>query len=257
MLTEKKYGTYVLPRDNLVSVLHQHVKEHYAESIHLHYEHDTQPFHDSEDTDDSKVRIQVSDLSSDDQQDQVMESDLVVACDGAARTFVREFEVEDRNNNNKDPISIVRFQDNNQRVFKSIHFRLPPEWQWNLNYAVRSKNSRLIFDALPVNLEGDYVGILLFRSDDEMANQVEPDAFRRYLERDIPQFSDFISSQEIEKAARAKSSRLPMFRYVTPRLHHGENCVILGDSAKTVKPYFGLGCNSALEDVKVCFGLLS
>jgi kynurenine 3-monooxygenase len=44
---------------------------------------------------------------------------------------------------------------------------------------------------------------------------------------------------------------LPGFRYAGPRLHQGKRCVILGDSAPTVKPYFGLGANSALEDVKI------
>ncbi|CAJ1950572.1 unnamed protein product [Cylindrotheca closterium] len=253
MLTDKKYGTYVLPRDKLVSVLHQHVQEEYSDSIHLHYEHDVRPIMDttSTDDDDSNVRIQVSNLDTD--KIKIKDSDLVVACDGAARTFVRYFEAQDKKNKDKqDPISIVRFEDNNQRVFKSIHFQLPSDWERNLNYAVRSENSRVIFDALPVNLEGDYVGILLFRANDEMAEeQVDPQVFRQFLQQEIPQFSDFITAIESKKAARSKSSILPMFRYVTPRLHHGKNCVILGDSAKTVKPYFGLGCNSALEDVRI------
>jgi len=34
-------------------------------------------------------------------------------------------------------------------------------------------------------------------------------------------------------------------------LHQGDRTVILGDCAHTVKPYFGLGANSALEDVSI------
>ena len=50
-------------------------------------------------------------------------------------------------------------------------------------------------------------------------------------------------------------SNLPSFRYVGPRLHRGASTVLLGDAIHTVKPYFGLGANSALEDVIVlCVG---
>ena len=40
-----------------------------------------------------------------------------------------------------------------------------------------------------------------------------------------------------------------MFRYVGPVLHYGDSTVLLGDAIHTVKPYFGLGVNSAFEDV--------
>ena len=47
------------------------------------------------------------------------------------------------------------------------------------------------------------------------------------------------------------SSRLPNFRYAGPRLHRGGSTVLLGDAIHSVKPYFGLGVNSAFEDVAV------
>ena len=50
------------------------------------------------------------------------------------------------------------------------------------------------------------------------------------------------------RVAKKPPSRLPSFRYVGPKLHHGK-VVLLGDCIHTVKPYFGLGANSALEDV--------
>ena len=52
------------------------------------------------------------------------------------------------------------------------------------------------------------------------------------------------------KAVAAKPpSNIPRFRYVGPALHQGGSTVLLGDAIHTVKPYFGLGANSALEDV--------
>ena len=44
-------------------------------------------------------------------------------------------------------------------------------------------------------------------------------------------------------------SRLPVFRFAGPRLHRGASTVVLGDAVHSVKPYFGLGVNSAFEDV--------
>ena len=46
-------------------------------------------------------------------------------------------------------------------------------------------------------------------------------------------------------------SSLPVFRYVGPRLHRGGTTALIGDAVHTVKPYFGLGVNSAFEDVQV------
>ena len=120
-----------------------------------------------------------------------------------------------------------------------------------MNYAVRT--DRVIFDALPANPLGDYVGVLLLNKDDEFAQpQVDPQLFEIFLKEQIPQFIDYLNSTTLAKVAARPASTLPMFRYVTPRLYgcHGR-IVLLGDCAHTVKPYFGMGANSALEDVKL------
>jgi 2-polyprenyl-6-methoxyphenol hydroxylase-like FAD-dependent oxidoreductase len=80
---------------------------------------------------------------------------------------------------------------------------------------------------------------------------VDPNAFSDFLNQFIPQFSSLLDDETIANVAKSAPSFLPAFRYVKPRLHQGKRTVLLGDCAHTVKPYFGMGANSALEDVKV------
>ncbi|CAM9651356.1 unnamed protein product, partial [Phaeothamnion confervicola] len=65
------------------------------------------------------------------------------------------------------------------------------------------------------------------------------------------QFVECIDEGEYAQFAARKPSALPGFCYSGPILNRGAGAVLLGDSIHLVKPYFGLGANSALEDVTV------
>jgi len=107
-------------------------------------------------------------------------------------------------------------------------------------------------DALPANREGSYCGVLLLKEDDPMAQAgVEPETLRGFLNEKLPQFSAFLDDEVVAQVAKKPPSFLPSFRFVGPRLNQGDHTLILGDCAHTVKPYFGLGANSALEDVAI------
>jgi 2-polyprenyl-6-methoxyphenol hydroxylase-like FAD-dependent oxidoreductase len=87
---------------------------------------------------------------------------------------------------------------------------------------------------------------------DELAQEnSDPKMLREVFDEVLPQFSVLLDDKMIEGVAKKPPSLLPSFRYASPRLHHGDRTVILGDAIHTVKPYFGLGANSALEDVQV------
>jgi flavin-dependent dehydrogenase len=61
----------------------------------------------------------------------------------------------------------------------------------------------------------------------------------------------WIKDEDIESMANSKFFGLPSFGYVDKSLNMGGQGALLGDAIHTVKPYFGLGVNSAWEDVKV------
>jgi kynurenine 3-monooxygenase len=254
ILTERKYTTQVLPRDKLVSVLHQHIIDQQNNQtnydnpcIRLHYGYDVRPVSLEGD----RVLVEIAKLG-DITEWKPLTASLVIAADGSARSFANRMQ-EDDAKGVSSPFSVVRFQDDNPRVYKSIPFLIPSDsWRRDLNYAVRSKGSRVTFDALPANDRGDYLGILLLSKDDEMAREnVDPLVFREFLDEVIPQFSHMLNDETVANTAQSPASALPTFRYVTPRLHQGKRTVLLGDCAHTVKPYFGMGANTALEDVKV------
>jgi len=88
------------------------------------------------------------------------------------------------------------------------------------------------------------------KPDDELAKEnVELYKLRSFFEKEFPQFSTLIDDDEMKRVATKSASALPSFRYSGPRLTMKRRTVVLGDAAHTVKPYFGLGANSAMEDI--------
>lgn len=150
------------------------------------------------------------------------------------------------------PFKVTRYEDDNRRVYKTIPMKIPEGWRPDLNYSARSAGGGMNIDALPANREGNYCGVLLLKEDDPMAQpDTDPKELRAFMDKLLPQFSTFLDDDVVTQVAKKPPSYLPSFRYVGPRLNQGDHTLILGDCAHTVKPYFGLGANSALEDVSI------
>eukprot|EP00557_Chaetoceros_sp_GSL56_P003064 CAMPEP_0176491560 /NCGR_PEP_ID=MMETSP0200_2-20121128/8499_1 /TAXON_ID=947934 /ORGANISM="Chaetoceros sp., Strain GSL56" /LENGTH=550 /DNA_ID=CAMNT_0017889001 /DNA_START=214 /DNA_END=1866 /DNA_ORIENTATION=- len=205
---------------------------------------------------------ETSELCDVDTDSFVIASNLVIAADGTARTVANEMEKNDKDrweNLNvfqkllaEKPFKIRRYIDDNRRVYKTVPMKIPAEWRPDLNYSARTKNGRINYDALPADRNGNYCGVLLVKEGDEFAaSDTDPVKFRALLDESLPQFSKLLDDETVAAIAKKPVSFLPSFRYAGPRLHQGERTLILGDCAHTVKPYFGLGANSALEDVKI------
>jgi len=273
--------TEVLPRDKLVGVMHDHIKENYAGKIELNYGYEVTPVDFAADGNE-KVRMSVSKCdttvrnnplsvgTSNDEDDTTCDVDdaffltanMVVAADGTSRTVANEMERNDKERWEglnvvqrlfaEKPFSIKRYEDDNRRVYKTIPMKIPSDWRPDLNYSARTKDGRINYDALPADRNGNYCGVLLVKEDDELANpNSDPVKLRALLDDSLPQFSTLLDDETVEDIAKKPVSYLPSFRYAGPRLNQGDRTLILGDCAHTVKPYFGLGANSALDDVVV------
>jgi kynurenine 3-monooxygenase len=277
---EKKNSTHVLPRDKLVSVLHKHIRDNFADRIQLNYGYEVHPV-DFDHLDGTAVLFQVvkcatgetatgqqqqaddTVCSVDDSVQLISTTGLLLAADGTVRTVANCMEMQDKKRRAAmnpirrvlfpgDPFfRVQRYKDDNQRIYKTIPIKLPDDWRHDLNYSARSK-SGATFDALPADKKGSYCGILLLKTNHPLAQAgTDPAALRQLLDESFPSLSALIDNETVAAVAQKPVSYLPGFRYAGPRLHQGKRCVILGDSAHTVKPYFGLGANSALEDVKI------
>ena len=197
----------------------------------------------------------------------VLTTNLLIGADGTSRTIANQMQEDDKVERTAmnpiqrlfagKPFTVTRYKDDNQRVYKSVPFNVPKGWRPDLNYSARTEGSRVTLEALPADRAGSYCGILLMRADDSLAApNADPVEFRRFFREELPQFNDLVDDETMASIAKKPPSFLPGFRYVSPRLNQDDRTVLLGDCAHTVKPYFGLGCNSALEDVVVSFSSL-
>mmetsp|Transcript_14518 Transcript_14518/g.20493 ORF Transcript_14518/g.20493 Transcript_14518/m.20493 type:complete len:636 (-) Transcript_14518:149-2056(-) len=286
---KKDVVSRVLPRDKLVGVLYHHILENYAHAnIDLLYGYQVDPisFESAQDGVEDCVTVQISKCediltkenaadgdktyAASQESDQLCDVDsftlsttkLLIGADGSARTVANAMERMDEDRISKinpllrpfaqKPFKVTRFVDDNPRVYKSVPIKLPSDWPADLNYSARSRESRITLEALPSDDQGNLCALLLMKPDDELAKaNVDPAKLRTFFDEEFPQFGALIDDDEMARVAIKDASALPAFRYAGPRLNLGRRTLILGDAAHTVKPYYGLGANSALEDVQM------
>ena len=175
--TERKFSTQVLPRDKLVSAMHQHIvqgqgKADKFSNLQLQYGCKVEPLQiDGTDDDNLQIVVNVTTHRAEDSSatSKIVGASVVLGADGSARTFANEMQRidETKRTDNSDSFRVIRYPDDNQKVYKNIAFSIPSDWRKDMNYAVRT--DRVIFDALPATDQGDYVGILLLPKSDAMA----------------------------------------------------------------------------------------
>ncbi|CAM9549319.1 unnamed protein product [Chrysoparadoxa australica] len=245
IFTERKYKTMVIQRDRLAACLLKFVREKYKS--HVSVEFDVECI----DADISTAGCNLKFMRAGGSVEEV-KAKLAVGADGV-RSTLRSVLAEAPSTMKElsgGKLKVMRFQDNNARYYRTIGMTLPADWRNDLNYSARSTNG-VTLEALPT-VEGKQVGLVLFKPGEPLVDAVKtlPQA-RQFFQDLFPQFRPFLTDEAMKGFAERPLSKLPTFTYVYPILHAGGVCVLLGDTIKSVKPYFGLGVNSAFEDVCV------
>ena len=259
---------YALPRDKLVSALYQHIREEYPSEIVFHFGKSVMPL-DFEHSNGTSVLLKV--IDEEHQTKGLVTTDFLIGSDGAARTVANKIEqVEQTEWKQKSPFqrlisghrpfAVTRFDDTNPRVYKTIPVQLPRDWRRDIGYSASNSNDkdrRYTIVSLPSNTEGGLCAVLLMKEGDPMAQpNTDPKELRAILDQHLPVFSNLVDDSVVAAVAQKKPSNFPFFRYAGPRLHKGYRTVILGDACHSVKPYNGLGVNSAFEDVHILSDIL-
>jgi kynurenine 3-monooxygenase len=285
---EKPATLQVIPRDKLVACLHHHILKtpelssrivllNRYEITPLDFDYHIDASQSENNIEEPGVILRVSPVNATtivldtpnaapSENSEEIVTKLLVGADGTVRTVANAMETADRERISKirnpirrllhrivhPPLRVIRYIDDNQRIYKTIPMKVPSEWRPDFGYAARTKGGQTNFEALPANPNGEYCGVLLLKKDDPLAAaNTDPADLRQRMDESFPQISRLLDNATIAAVAQKPVSYFPGFRYVTPRLRQGDRTLILGDCAHTVKPYFGLGVNSAFEDVKV------
>jgi len=256
-LANKTYDTQVIQRDRLVACLLEEVEAKYSRQIKVKYNSACTGCEFSEDG--SMVTLELGECGEDcdvGEPSAVGGRVRVPVVFGAEGNSMRSAVVREMDENSKCEAKIVRYTSSNARVYKTIPIYLPDNMRKDLNYSARTKGG-VALEALPTK-EGLLIGIMLVKPDDEQTCEAlsNPVALKKFFNEQFPMFIDYIKDKDIEAMANSKFFGLPNFGYVANALNMGGMAALLGDTIHTVKPYFGLGVNSAWEDVRVLIDAL-
>ncbi|EKX49108.1 hypothetical protein GUITHDRAFT_68158 [Guillardia theta CCMP2712] len=231
------YSIKVIQRDCLAGCLLEEIQDKYADKISVHYNVECQQVQWSKN---GHARLTMLDKTS-------IETPFLVGADGA-NSAVRSNLVESSKFDHGEEVEYVKYEDDNERVYKTISLEIPENFRDDLDYSAVCLDD-IIIDALP--LKGRRaIAVVLFRPNNQKILQAKTgkevhDLFASYF----PMFLPFLTAESCDAFARKPVHKLPTFQHCGPVIHRSNTTVMLGDAIHTVKPFFGFGINTALDDI--------
>ena len=246
----KDYKTYVLQRDRLTGALLEEIIEKYGGAVSVNFNT-------------ACLQVEWSDLGQESERCRLHlkstefsepvffkdSSSFVIGADGANSVIRDAIEQQSE----KSEVRAYKFEDKNVRVYRTVSLHIPSDglfatWKKDLNLSVRL-SSDLNLECLPTK-EGVYLGVLIYRPNDaRIAALKTVDDARAFFATYFPMFTPCLRPQDLEKFVLKDDSFFPKFSFVGPKLHFSRSVCLLGDCIHSVKPFFGLGANSAIEDI--------
>ena len=248
-LANKTYDTQVIQRDRLVSVLVEEIEKKYAGKISVSY--DVACVDCEFGADGVTLERGACGENCDLAAARAQGKTVTPVVFGAEGNTMHSAVVREMDRNAACGAKVIKFPNTNPRVYKTIPIHLPSDMRKDLNYSARTK-AGVALECLPTK-EGLLIGIMLVKPEDEetCVKLSNKESLKTFFDEHFPMFVPWIKDEDIESMANSKFFGLPSFGYVDKSLNMGGQGALLGDAIHTVKPYFGLGVNSAWEDVKV------
>lgn len=246
---QRKYKTRCIERDRLTGCLLQVVKSVYSDKISVEF--DTKclgvAWHDlGSQNEHCTTTFQTKRFSNDSVF--AVNSTFVIGSDGS-NSAVRESLLAKKDSG----IYSKRYPDVNEFFYRTIPIQFPRQTGFcppdkDMSYSIRAKDG-FNLEALPTK-EGIHLGVVLFKSNNQIIRNVTNyEESVAFFQKYFPMALPGIPKEGLERFGASDNSKFQQFCYVYPKLHYSQSTVLLGDSIHTVKPFFGLGVNSGLEDV--------
>lgn len=259
MKQEKRYTSKIIERDRLTGGLLEEIDENYSNVIHV--------MHDARCKDITwrkigksdeycTLKMEISSQETDSTKPNIynVNTTFLIGADGSNSVVRNAIMAYDPN------FKSVQYQEINEYVYRTVPINFPriddfcPKGK-ELTYSVRIKEG-INLESLPTK-EGIHLGVILFKPGNEiMKNITSIETARYFLFKYFPMVAPHVTEEGLLKLATSKISRFQRFQYVYPKLHFSQSACLLGDAIHTVKPYFGMGVNSGLEDVSVLADIL-